>query len=92
MSPAGVQGTKVWALGGQKPGVDRVEPVHVLVGRNGHQHPRGIHLGRQGQLHQDAVDVVAGVEIGKQLEQLFGCAAGGRRNRLTVDADRFRTP
>ena len=68
--PGGRTGYEARPLGGQKSGIHGVESVNVLVGGNRHQHLRGVDLGRKGQLHQNAVYVVPGVEVSKQLKQL----------------------
>jgi hypothetical protein len=45
-----------------------------------------VHLGRQRQLDQNPVNLVAGIEAGDQGEHLLGADRGGRRNQLAVEA------
>src|SRR6266850_2449111 len=52
----------------------------------GVQHALGIHRLRQRQLYQDAVDLVAPVQVVDQLEQFFGADVVLRRELLAVDS------
>jgi hypothetical protein len=63
-----------------------VEPVHVLLRRNGLQHPLLAHLRRQRQLHQDAVDARLRVERADALEHLLFGHRGRQLDQLGVDA------
>ena len=54
----------------QRPGVDRVEAVHVLGRVDGAEDRRRVDLRRQRQLHQDAVHRRVGVEALQQRQQL----------------------
>jgi hypothetical protein len=54
----------------EKSRVDDVKPIHVLLGIDGAQHFRLVHVLRQGKLHEDAVDPVVGVQLGDEIEDL----------------------
>ena len=59
-----------------------METVDVLLGIDGAQHLRLVHVLRQRKLHEDAVDRVVGVQLGDEVEDL----ALGRIRRETVVA------
>ena len=58
-----------------------VEAVDVLLGIDGAQHLRLVHVLRQRKLHEDAVDRVVGVQLGDEIEDL---AFGGVRRKAVV--------
>ena len=62
-----------------------MEAVNVLLRRNRQQHFLRVHLRRQRQLHQDAVDLVAPVEIVNQRQQLVRGHVVAGRVLLAVD-------
>jgi hypothetical protein len=76
-----------WALRGEKPDVHRVEAVDILGGIDRHQHLLGIDLWRQGKLDEDAVNVVASVQLIDQVEQFPSSDRLRRRVLLAVEAD-----
>jgi len=57
------------APGEEAPDVDGVEPVDVLAGVDRLDDHVGIDVLRQGQLHEDAVDLGAGIEPGYDLPE-----------------------
>ena len=65
--------------------IHRMEAVDVLVRRDRLEQPLGIDVLRQGQLDQDAVDVVARVQLGDQRQHLVSRNALGRRQHLAED-------
>ena len=67
-----------------------MEAVHVFGGIDRQQNLLGIDVRGQRQLHQDAVDFVAAVQIGDQGEQVFGGRAFGGRVLFAVEADFLR--
>ena len=73
-------------LGREIADVHGMKSVHVLLRRHREQHLLGVHLGRQRQLHQDAVDLIAPVQVLDQRQELLGGDVVGRRVLLTVDA------
>ncbi len=64
----------------QPASIDRVKAVDILGRIDGGQHRRAIHAGRQRQLHEDAVHVVARIQLFDQRNQLRG--AGGCRQAM----------
>ena len=62
-----------------------METIDVLGGRDGHQDALGIDLRRQGQLHQDAVDVGARVQRLDDRQQFRGGNGVGRRDGFGVN-------
>ena len=77
------------ALRGEKADVDGVEAVDIFRWIDGHQYFLRVHLRGQRQLHQDAVNLVAAVEIFDQSEQ-FGGGCGLRGSvLLAVDVKFF---
>ena len=86
MMPAGVHGTRSGPTRHQVADVHRMESVDVFVRRDRQQHAARIHLRRQRQLHQDAVDIGPLVQAVDEREQLFGGDGGGRRKGLARDA------
>ena len=66
-----------------------MKSVDVFCGVDGHQDFLCIHLRRQRQLHQDAVDIVAAIEIVDQNQQVLGGCRFGRRVLLAIDAELF---
>ena len=76
-------------LGGEETDVHWMKAVHILRRINCHEDLLGIHLWRQGKLHQDAVDFVPPVQILNQAKQ-FGGRNGVRWGvLLAVDAQFF---
>ena len=67
--------------------VDGMEAVDVLVGSDCLEETLGVDVLRQRKLDEDAVDVVAGVELGDEGEHLVGGDALGRRDHLAEDAE-----
>ncbi len=66
-----------------------MEAVDILRRIDRHQHFLGINLGGQGQLHQDAVDLIAAVQIVDQVEQ-FHCGGGfGQSMLFAIEANFF---
>ena len=49
-----------------------MKAVHVLCGIDSLQNALGIDLGRQWQLHEDAIHAVVAVELKDQLQQGIG--------------------
>ena len=66
-----------------------MKSVHVFLRRYCEQHLLGINLGRQWQLHQDAVDLIAPVQVLDQRQEFLGRDVVGRRVLLTVDTKLF---
>lgn len=73
MQPFGVQGheQRLAALHRQLADVHGVEAIHVLLDGDGAQDALLVDVLRQGQLHQDAVNVGIGIELHHGLQQLF---------------------
>ena len=69
--------------------VERMKAIHILRGIDRQQHPLGVHLAGQGQLHQDAIDIVAEVEPGDQGQHLLGRDVFRRGYFFTEQAKRF---
>ena len=67
---------------GEAAGADRREPVHVLVRVEGVDDRGGVDLIGKRQLDEDAVDLVRGVELPNEVEQLV---LGDGPLRLAVD-------
>jgi hypothetical protein len=66
-----------------------MEAISVFFGGDGVEQALGVNVFRQRKLDEDAVDVVAGVELGDEREQFFGGDGLGRRQYLAVNADLF---
>ena len=64
-----------------------MEAVDIFLRRDRQQHLLGVDLRGQRQLHQDAVDLVAPVQIVDQGQQLVGGDVVGRRVLLAVDTE-----
>ena len=87
MIPAGVQGASPgWPLC-SRPDIHRMEPIDILVRRHRLQQPLRVDVLRQRQLNQNAVDVVARIQLRHQRQHLIGRDALGRRQHLAVDAE-----
>ena len=56
-----------------------MKSVHVFRRVHGFEHALGVHLRRQGKLHEDSVHIVARVEFRDQREHFLGRNRGGRR-------------
>ena len=69
--------------------VDGMEAVDIFGWIDGHQYTFRVHLRGQRQLHQDAVDIVAAVQLFNQCEQFRGGCGFRRRVLLAVDANFF---
>jgi len=54
-----------------------MESVDILRGIHGQQNFLCIDVRRQGQLHQDAVDLIPPVQVGDQRQQLIGGLVSG---------------
>ena len=67
--------------------VDGVEAVDVFVGRDGFEEEFGVDVCGQGELDEDAVDFVAGIEFGDEGKELLGGDAFGRREHLGVESE-----
>ena len=63
-----------------------MKAVDVLGGIDGVEQGLGIDLRGQRQLDQNAVDLVAPVELGDELEHLLGGDGGRRRDEVAIDA------
>ena len=63
-----------------------MEAVDVFFRRDGQQNFLGVNLRGQGQLHQNAVDLIAAVQIVDQRQQLAGSDIVSGRVLLAVDA------
>src|SRR5690606_41697041 len=57
--------------------VQQGKTVDILLRANGADHRLVVQVGRQGQLHQDAVDSGIAVEIVDQIHQYRGAGVGG---------------
>lgn len=68
--------------GEEPPEVAGVKSIHILLGRDRIDDATGLHLRRQGELDQDAVDVGIVVEAADRLEHLF---RGGVLRELDCD-------
>ncbi len=66
-----------------------MEAVDVLFGGDGQQDALGIHLRRQGELHQDAIDIVARVELLHNGKEFSGRDGFGRLDAFRVNAEVF---
>jgi hypothetical protein len=77
MMPAGVQAA----------GVDGVKAIDVFAGIDRFEQARGVHVGWQWKLDEDAVDLIAQVELGDEVKQFLGGDAGWRRVHLGVEAE-----
>jgi len=58
----GRTGLRPGAIRHQVADVERMKAVHIFIGRDRQQHLLAVHLPRQRQLHQDAVDGVVTIE------------------------------
>jgi hypothetical protein len=85
--PAGVQGVRAGAACLKTAHVDGMKAVHILGGIDGVEEALGVDLGGQGQLDEDAVDLVAGVEGGDQIEHGFSGDVFGRGDEVAEDAE-----
>src|SRR5258706_8899087 len=77
------------ALRREKPDVDGMEAVDIFGGIDGHQDFFLVHLRGQRQLHQDAVNLVAAVQVFDQSEQFGGGRGFGWGVLLAVQANLF---
>ena len=68
----GRAGRERGTAGLQAAGVDGMKAVDIFLGRDGIEQRLGVDLRGQRQLDEDAVDVVAGVELGDEGEHVFG--------------------
>ena len=67
--------------------VHGMEAVDILIGSDGFEEPFGVDVGRQRKLNEDAVDLVAGVQVSDHGQQLFGGNALGRGEHFGVDSE-----
>jgi len=74
------------ATGLEAAGVDGMEAVNIFLGRDGVEEGLGVNLLGQRKLDEDAVDVVAGVELGDEGEHLGGGDGVGRGDEVAEDA------
>ena len=81
---------EAWTLRGKVAHVHGMEAVNVFGGIDRQQNFLGIDVRWQRQLHQDAVDFVAAVQVGDQREQLFGGHTFRGRVLFAVKADLLR--
>ena len=63
---------------GKTPDIERMEPIHILGWIDGRDDFVRIDLLWQRQLHQDAVDLLVGIELGDQIDQLGFTGDGGQ--------------
>ncbi len=64
-----------------------VKAVDILGGVDGVEQDFGVDLARQGELDEDAVDVVAAIEGGNEVEHGFGGDVLGWRDEVAEDAE-----
>ena len=64
-----------------------MEAIHVLGGRDRQQNALGIDLRRQGKLHQDAIDIVAGIQALDDVQQFGGGDGIGRSEGFGMDSE-----
>ena len=86
MIPAGVQATKRGRFCTRQAHVLGVEAVHVLGGVHQVEHARGVHLRRQRELDQDAVDLRPAVVVLDRARHLRGGRGRGQAHGLVVEA------
>ena len=87
--PGGRARHQAGALGRKEADVHGMEAVNIFRGIDRQQDFLRIHLRRQGQLHQDAVNLAAAVQIFDEREQFGGGRAFGRSVLLAVDSNFF---
>jgi hypothetical protein len=63
-----------------------MKAIHVFFRRDGEENALGIDLSGQGELHEDAIDLRADVEVADEFEELFGGDGGRGRNGFAIDA------
>ncbi len=83
---SGSAGARRGAARHQMPDVDRMETVGVLARVDRFEHPARIDVQRQRHLHQNSVDIVAGVELVDEREQFFGRDRFRRRQFFTENS------
>ena len=66
----------------EQPRIERMKAVHILHGVDGEHHAIGLDLLGQRQLHENAVDLLVGVELRDQLEQRI---LRGRARQAVLD-------
>ena len=84
--PGGGAGLEAVLPDHQLPHVEGVEAVHILVWPDGQQDLLLVQVLGQGELHQNAVDVLPAVQGVHQLQQLLLGGLGGDGVLLAVDA------
>ncbi len=62
MMPAGVQGASAGTLRNKIADVDRMKAVYIFFRSYGQKHLLCVHMRRQGQLHQDGINIIALVQ------------------------------
>src|SRR6202043_1326775 len=72
----------------QAPEIERMEAIDILGGIDRFKHAFGVDVGRERQLHEDAVDFVALVEVGDDFEQSAGGSCFGGLE-LPASEDQF---
>ena len=82
----GRAGTRTGTSSHQVAHIYGVKSVDVLFRRDGQQHAARIHLPRQRQLHQEAVDIRPLIQIVDDRQQFLGSDRVGRRQALAGDA------
>src|SRR5690606_28975100 len=84
--PQGRAGHQVVLADGEGAGVQQGKTVDILLRANGVDHRLVVQVGRQGQLHQDAVDAGIAVEIVDQIHQYRGAGVDGQSVLPGLDA------
>ena len=74
----------------EQPDVDGVETVDVFVRRDRVEHLLVVDLRRQGQLHEDPVDGVVGIQRAEEREEVRLRRAGGEPVKAAAHADLVR--
>ena len=79
ITPRGVQATSCGAASHQPADVHGMKPVHIFCRVHGFEYALAIHLRRQRQLHENAVDVVAAIQFVDGSQHFRGGDGSGRR-------------
>ena len=69
--------------------IDRMKAIHVFVGTHRFQQRLGLNMGRQGQLNQDAVDILTSIQMPDQCQHLLGSDRLRRSDQLAEKPQRL---
>ncbi len=89
MMPAAVQGGSAGCPVCKPAYVDRMKAINILVRTHRFEQQLGVYMRRQRQLNQDAIDILACIQLADQCQHLLRRHRLRRGNQLAEESQRL---